>query len=96
MEKLFCVYILASRPKGAMYVGVTSDLIKRVWQHKQGAVEGHTKKYDIKHLVYYELYDHAEEATKREKRLKKYRRNAKIALIERNNPEWNDLYETLF
>ncbi len=93
--KQFYVYILASKKYGTLYIGVTSLLPKRIWQHKVGAFQGFTKKYGVHILVYYEVYEDAENAIKREKRLKKYRREAKIKLIEKNNPEWNDLYETL-
>lgn len=95
MNKNFCVYILASKRKGTLYVGVASDLIKRVWQHKEGITEGFTKKYAIKQLVYYEPHDNAENAIHREKRLKEWKRQWKIDLIEKNNPNWEDLYNTL-
>ncbi len=76
-----------------MYVGITSDLVKRVFEHKLGCVEGFTKKYKVKYLVYYEVFDDPQNAIHREKRLKKYTRAAKIKLIEKMNPDWNDLYE---
>lgn len=93
--KHFYVYILASKKNGTLYIGVTSDLIKRVFEHKQGQVEGFTKKYNVNRLVYYEKVDNTEEAIKRERRLKKWKRNWKIELIEKENPEWNDLYYEL-
>ena len=90
------VYILASKKNGTIYIGVTSDLQKRVWQHKEKQIEGFTKKYNIEHLVYYESYDEYWDAANREKRMKKWNRSWKIELIEKENIEWNDLYETLF
>ena len=92
MEKQFYVYILASKRNGTLYLGVTSDIVKRVWQHKNGLAEGFTKKYGIERLVYYEIYEDAENAIKREKQLKKWRRAWKIELIEEKNSEWRDLY----
>jgi putative endonuclease len=93
MEKSFYVYILASKRNGTLYIGVTSDLIKRVWEHKNKLVEGFTEKYGIDKLVYYEQFRNAEYAIRREKRLKKYHRKWKIDLIEKINPNWMDLYE---
>jgi putative endonuclease len=95
MEKNFYVYILASRRNGTLYVGVTSDLIKRVWEHKNKLVEGFTEQYDVTNLVYYERFLDAENAIRREKRLKKYNRKWKTDLIEKANPGWKDLYENL-
>jgi putative endonuclease len=95
MEKNFYVYILASRRNGTLYVGVTSDLIKRVWEHKNKLVEGFTEQYDVTNLVYYEGFLDAENAIRREKRLKKYNRKWKTDLIEKANPDWKDLYENL-
>ncbi len=92
MKESFYIYILASRPNGAIYIGVTSDLIKRVYQHKNEVTKGHSSKYNIKQLVYYEIYDSAEEAILREKRLKKWTRAMKNDLISRINPIWEDLY----
>ncbi len=94
-EKQFFVYILAGKPNGTLYVGVTSDLVKRAWEHRQGFVEGFTKKYGVKRLVYYEVHDNAENAITREKRIKKWRRAWKIRLIEEFNPEWDDLYDVI-
>lgn len=88
-------YILASRRDGALYIGVTSDLIKRVWEHKCSPVKGHTKKYNIDKLVYYEVYDEIVNAIEREKQLKRWHREWKINLIEENNPDWNDLYNEI-
>ncbi|MDO9530114.1 MAG: GIY-YIG nuclease family protein [Syntrophales bacterium] len=92
MEKQFYVYILASKRNGTLYLGVTSDIVKRVWQHKNGFAEGFTNKYGIKRLVYYEIHEDAENAIKREKQLKKWRRAWKVELIEEKNSEWRDLY----
>ena len=95
MTKEFYVYILAKERNGTFYVGVTSDLIKRVWEHKNEVAEGFTKKYGIKTLVYYEVYSDAENAIKREKRLKKWPREWKLKVIEKLNPKWEDLYEKI-
>ncbi|MCL5669365.1 MAG: GIY-YIG nuclease family protein [Gammaproteobacteria bacterium] len=95
VEKRPCVYILASRRNGTLYTGVTSDLIKRVWEHKQDLVEGFTKKYAVHLLVYFELHDTIMAAITREKQIKKWRRAWKIALIEAKNPLWRDLWHDL-
>jgi putative endonuclease len=92
MEKEFYVYILANKRNGTLYPGVSSDLIKRIWQHKNELLEGFTKKYTVKNLVYYEVHNNIENALNREKRIKKWRRAWKLKLIEENNPEWQDLY----
>ncbi|MBQ7659933.1 MAG: GIY-YIG nuclease family protein [Alphaproteobacteria bacterium] len=89
------VYILASQKNGTLYIGATSDLIKRIWQHKTGFYSGFTKKYNVKLLVYYEIFSDIKEAIHREKVLKGWKRNKKIALIEQTNQEWEDLYEKL-
>ena len=94
MAKQFCVYILASNRNGTIYIGVTSDLLKRIWEHKEGLVQGFTKEYNVHKLVWYELHDSAESAITREKRMKKWNRKWKIRLIEEKNPYWNDLYLT--
>ncbi|WGI21363.1 GIY-YIG nuclease family protein [Amylibacter sp. IMCC11727] len=88
-------YILASRPQGAIYIGVTNNLIRRIYEHKQGLGSAHTLKYNIKRLVWFEAYDDITEAIKREKRLKKYKREWKINLIEAGNPHWQDLWEDI-
>ena len=95
MEKSYYVYMLASRRNGTLYIGVTSDLIKRVWQHKNKLVEGFTEIYGVDKLVYYEQFQDVEYALNREKRLKKYNRKWKIDLIEKSNPDWKDLHEAL-
>ncbi|MBS0381355.1 MAG: GIY-YIG nuclease family protein [Proteobacteria bacterium] len=89
------VYILASQRNGTLYVGVTSDLVKRIWEHQHDAVEGFTNKYRIHTLVYYEQHVRMEEAIIREKQIKKWNRAWKLRLIEENNPEWRDLYPDL-
>lgn len=86
------VYILASKKEGTLYVGVTSHLTKRIYEHKNNLVEGFSKKYSVHHLVYYELHESMEEAIKKEKKLKKWNRQWKIDLIEKENPHWKDLY----
>lgn len=95
-REAIAVYIMASRRQGTLYIGVTSDLPKRAYQHRSEIVEGFTKKYGVHMLVYYEPHETMENAIHREKRLKKYKREQKITLIEKANPEWKDLYETLF
>ena len=95
MKKNFYVYILASKRNGTLYIGITSNLIKRVWEHKEEFVEGFTRKYRVDKSVYFEQYHDPENAIKRERRLKKYNRKWKLELIERENPEWKDLYYDL-
>jgi len=95
MDKQFCVYILASKRNGTLYIGVTSQLATRVWQHKSKVVEGFTTKYGVDKLLYYEAHGSAEAAIVREKQLKKWRRSWKIELIEGLNPDWRDLYDEL-
>ena len=90
-----CVYIMASRPNGAIYTGVTSNLPGRVWQHKEDFAKGHTSAYQIHRLVWYEVHDNMESAITREKRLKRWRRDWKARLIEEANPGWRDLYEEI-
>ena len=95
MEKYSYVYIITNQKNGTLYVGVTSNLIKRVWEHKNKVMEGFTKKYGCIRLVYYEQHIDILEAIKREKRLKKYLRAWKIELIESINPNWLDLYNDI-
>ena len=92
MSKQPAVYILASKRKGTLYVGVTSDLIKRVWEHRSSLVDGFTKRYGIHQLIWYELHESMESAIQREKRLKDWKRKWKVQLIEKTNPNWEDLY----
>ena len=91
----YYVYILASKRNGTLYIGMTNNLSRRVWEHKQGLVEGFTKKYGVHRLVYSECFPSPREAIQREKRLKKWDRAWKIQLIESVNPDWSDLSETL-
>jgi putative endonuclease len=93
-EKQPCVYILASQRNGTLYTGVTSDLTKRIWQHKNDQVEGFTKTYQVHMLVWYEVHADMEAAIKREKAIKEWKRLWKLDLIEAMNPEWNDLAAT--
>lgn len=95
MDKLPCVYILANRRNGTLYVGVTSDLSGRIWQHKSGLVEGFSKCYGSHQLVWYEVHESMYSAITREKSIKGWRRKWKLDLIEQTNPNWDDLYENL-
>jgi putative endonuclease len=92
---VFYVYLVASKPYGTLYVGVTSDLLKRVFEHKSKAVPGFTSRYGIDKLVWFEPHNSVESAICREKQIKEWRRNWKISLIERENPHWVDLYPSL-
>ena len=94
-DKRPCVYILASPRNGTLYVGVTSDLARRVSQHRSGVVEGFTRDYGIRTLVFAEFHETMEDAILREKRIKKWRRAWKLELIEQHNPQWRDLYDEL-
>lgn len=94
-EKQPCVYILASKRNGTLYTGVTSDVIKRVWEHKSDAVPGFTRRYGVHTLVNFEIHETMESAIVREKQIKKWNRAWKIQLIEQRNPEWSDLWHTL-
>ncbi len=89
------VYIMASKKDGVLYIGVTSDLIKRNWQHRESETESFTKKYWVKKLVYYEVHQDIGHAILREKQLKKWNRQWKIELIEKQNPEWKDLWDQI-
>ena len=89
------VYILASERNGTLYIGVTSDLVKRVWEHKSDFVEGFTKQHQVHTLVWYEMHGNMESAITREKQLKEWKRQWKVELIEKSNPYWNDLYPTI-
>jgi putative endonuclease len=93
LRKRFYVYILASRPRGVLYVGVTSALVARAWQHREGVIRGFTKRYFVRRLVWFEEHPDASSAIRREKQLKHWRRDWKIALVEKENPDWRDLYE---
>jgi putative endonuclease len=89
------VYILASKRNGTLYIGVTSDLVKRIWDHRNDAVEGFTQRYGVHLLVWYELHEDMTSAMEREKQLKEWKRKWKLELIERVNPGWQDLYPTI-
>jgi putative endonuclease len=95
MDKHPCVYILASHRNGTLYIGVTSDLIKRVWEHKSDLVEGFTKRYSVHDLVWHEMHETMDSAIAREKAVKEWKRSWKIELIEKENPEWKDIYNNL-
>ena len=86
------VYMLASKPQGTLYIGVTNDLVRRVAEHKEGLIPGFTKRYGVSKLVYWEVFEDYDAAITREKQLKRWRRDRKRALIEENNPHWADLF----
>ena len=92
MTKTFYVYILASRKDGTLYLGVTGNLVRRIYEHKEKLQPGFTARYDVRRLVWFEVYEDAANAISREKEIKKWRREWKIALIEKDNPDWKDLY----
>ena len=89
------VYILASQRNGTLYIGVTSDLVKRIWQHREDQVDGFTKQYNVKKLVWYEQHETMESAISREKAMKKWRRQWKLSFIEKDNPSWVDLWDEI-
>ena len=95
MERQPCVYLLASKRNGTLYTGVTSNLVKRVWEHRQHAVAGFTRRYGVSSLVWYEVHETMESAIRREKAIKNWRRAWKINAIESINPQWRDLYDDL-
>ena len=95
MKKQPAVYILSNQRHGTLYIGVTSNLVQRIWQHKNNLVVGFTQKYTLHKLVYFELLDDMDAAIAYEKRLKKWNRKWKIELIQEKNPEWNDLYSDI-
>jgi putative endonuclease len=95
MIKQTAVYILASERNGTLYIGVTSYLVKRIWEHKNNLVKGFTKRYGVHNLVWYELHNNMNSAIEREKNVKEWKRTWKIRLLEENNPDWNDLYNTI-
>jgi putative endonuclease len=90
-----CVYLLASRRNGTLYIGVTSDIVKRIWEHKNDAVEGFTKRYGVHILVWCEAHETMESAITREKTIKGWKRRWKLELIEKENPQWIDLYDSM-
>ncbi len=89
----FFVYILASKPNGTLYIGMTDHLVKRVWQHRNGVLAGFTQRYDVKMLVWFEHHELRESAFRRERQLKKWNRAWKLGLIEKENPRWRDLWD---
>lgn len=91
----YYVYLLASKRNGTLYIGVTNDLRRRVWEHRTGAAEGFTKTHGVRRLVHFEAFDDPRSAIEREKKMKRWRREWKIALIERENPDWRDLYDEI-
>ncbi len=93
--KKYYIYILASKRNGTLYIGITNHIARGIYEHRNNLVEGFTKKYGVHRLVYVEVYHDVRDALKREKKLKKWNRAWKIVLIEKENPEWSDLYETL-
>jgi len=95
MDKTSYVYILASGRNGTLYIGVTSDLVRRVWEHKNKLAQGFSKKYGVDKLVYFEQHEDITEAIRREKRLKFWQRQWKLDLIEKHNPNWKDLYDDI-
>ncbi len=95
MDRQPCVYMLASQPYGTLYIGVTSNLVKRVWEHKNDVIEGFTRRYHVHTLVWYELHETMESAIQREKALKKWNRKWKIRLIKSFNSEWKELYQSI-
>nr|WP_279308206.1 GIY-YIG nuclease family protein [Niveispirillum sp. BGYR6] len=95
VSRTYHVYIMASDRNGTLYVGITSDLARRVYEHRQGAMAGFTKRYGVKRLVYMEPFDDVEHALRRERQIKKWNRNWKLELIEKTNPQWLDLYDQL-
>ena len=92
---MFYVYLLASKPYGTLYIGTTSDLLRRTWEHKHKVVPGFTRRYGVDRLVWFEAHQSQAEALRREKQIKEWKRDWKINLLERDNPRWVDLYPTL-
>ena len=93
MERIPCVYLLASAFHGTLYTGVTSNLVGRAWQHREGVIRGFTKRYGIKRLVWFEVHETMESAIRREKSIKRWHRDWKVQLVEKENPTWRDLAE---
>ena len=91
--KQYYIYIITNKPNGTLYIGVTNNIARRIYEHKHGLVEGFSKKYHLHILVYYEIFNDVKEAIIREKQMKKWKRDWKIRLIEEFNPEWKDLYD---
>jgi putative endonuclease len=95
MDKSSYVYILASKPYGTLYIGVTSNLVKRAWEHREGVAKGFTKEYGVKRLVWFEIHTEIVQAITREKQIKKWNRDWKVNLIQASNPDWRDLYDEI-
>jgi putative endonuclease len=95
MSRKYFVYILASQRNGTLYIGATNNLARRIWEHREGLINGFTKEHDVKRLVHFEAFDDVRAAIHRENRLKKWKREWKINLIQKTNVGWNDLYETI-
>ena len=95
MDKTFYTYMLANQRNGTLYIGVTNDLVRRVHEHRSEMIPGFSRKYGVKQLVYYEVHTSAEAAITREKQLKKWKRRWKLRIIEEQNPDWNDLYQSI-
>lgn len=95
MRQFAYTYMLASKPYGTLYIGVTSDLVRRVWEHREGLVDGYSKKYQAKYLVWFEVHNDMIAAITREKQLKKWNRDWKVNLVQRLNPEWRDLWDDI-
>lgn len=95
MNRQPAVYMLASKRNGTLYVGVTSNLVKRIWEHKNNLAEGFSKRYGVHDLVWYEMHETMDSAIQREKRIKEWKRAWKLELIEKSNPDWQDLYQTI-
>ena len=95
MNKSGFVYIMASRRNGTLYIGVTSDLPKRVWEHREGKIKGFTRRYGCKMLVWFQAFDDIEDAIRREKQMKEWKRGWKLREIEELNPDWDDLFESI-
>jgi putative endonuclease len=93
--KNYYVFIVTNKPRGTLYIGMTNNLVRRVYEHRNGLIDGFTRKYNLEKLVYFEAFNRVEDAIHREKRLKKWNRQWKIELIEKVNPDWIDLYEQL-
>jgi len=93
--KNYYVYIMTNKPNGTLYIGVTNDLVRRIYEHRNSIIDGFTKKYNLKMLVYFEMFDRVEDAILKEKRLKKWNRQWKVEMIEKSNPDWVDLYDQI-
>ena len=95
LTRSYFVYIMTNKKHGTLYTGVTNDLVRRVYEHREGLVEGFTRKHDLKKLVWFEPHDDIEQAILREKRIKRWRREWKIQMIQKQNPDWDDLWEEI-